>query len=141
MEKSNSVNFSRTLLLSYTVEWRRAKCKTKMMVFNCDGQDWLVAREKAVECAVECKDAQKKYNGIKLMLAYQGTKSHGSRKAQIRKHSLLTGKRMHSERILTALAKEASIARAAGKTFPVMNTDNQFASINQKFVTLYYFTA
>ena len=84
---------------------------------------------------------QKKYNGIKLTLAYQGTKSHGSRKAQIRKHSLLTGKRMHSERILTALAKEASIARAAGKTFPVMNTDNQFASINQKFVTLYYFTA
>ena len=43
MEKSDSVNFSRTLLLSYTVEWRRAKCKTKMMVFNCDGQDWLVA--------------------------------------------------------------------------------------------------
>lgn len=127
-----------SLVLRYVVENRKT---AESAAFSCD--DWLAAREQAVTLAVEQKatsEADNDYQGIRLCLEY----SDGSDAAEVRQHEILTGERMSSEDILTALHGEAEILTRCGKEFDVMNgqmEDKTFRAVNHRYATLYYFTA
>jgi hypothetical protein len=101
---------------------------------------WEIARNLAIERAIEMKDAGPKsdpYSGIQLVLELFDLGENVPRAFKI-----LTGARMYSEEILKALDSEREIIEYAGFEVDVMITNgesSQYRSIQQHFVKMFYF--
>ncbi len=107
-----------------------------------DGGDWLEEREQAIELAVKQKSdspAEEDFRGIKFYLEY----SQDASGVVALRHEILTGERMPSLMILTALHREQEILTHCGKEFEIMKGEidgETYLAVSQCYATLYYFT-
>ncbi len=126
------------------VIYKVSNSKTKeTKEFSTRKMVWSKARDKAIECAVQWKKESplsKKYQGIRLDMIY-GMEDDKDIRFVV---TLLTGHRMHSTKIISALWEEGSALQRMGIHYNV--TIMEFglfkgAVVSEKQVTLYYFTA
>lgn len=103
---------------------------------------WLDSREKAIKKALSIQKSANSYKGIKFYIEY--IRIGQSQVEEVMRHFILSGKRMQSDEILTALDKESKLMDLAGKKYEIMNTtagDVIYNAVNQFHTSLYYFTA
>ncbi len=108
-------------------------------VFECES--WLESREQAVLYAQKLKSESSvadDYKGIKLCLEFAEQPN-----GDTIQHEILTGQRMHTVDILTALHREAELLTQCDKEFEVVESqmdDDQYRAVTHRHATLYYFT-
>lgn len=109
----------------------------------------LTARNKAGKLVKSFKEGFNTYEGVKLYLVFceydEMLENDNRPNPEVRFIEILSGKRMHTPDILSALDFEARVLQGnCGESFPIMETssgDEKHIAVNQFFVTLYYFTA
>jgi hypothetical protein len=102
---------------------------------------WETQRKSAIKYALEMRDEGPElepYKGIELSLEilYNG-------EDETRAFKILTGSKMHTEDILTALETERVIIEGAGfevETQPTRFKEKTYLPIEHHFMKLYYFT-
>jgi len=129
-------------IISYTVKYPSTKKDEKWVVKTFEHDDFLEAREKAIELVKKQKEKNYEYKGIQLLLNYLEKNPEGKYKKKT--HKILTGNRMGTNKILPSLAIECQLLESANEIFPKMVTkveEKEFLAVNQAYISLYYFTA
>lgn len=108
--------------------------------FDCEHSNWLTARLNSIQFAEQLKKIGSSFFGIKVYVEY----SPDSLLPKTERHYLLSGERMHTEQVLSALHEEYNILQSANKDFEVMKCEfenKEYHAVDQKYNSLYYFTA
>ena len=129
-------------IISYSVRNEPSNVNKKFEIKNLENSDVLKARNEALELAQMLQEMNNTYRDIQLILHYKEINSRGEHKNKV--HKVLNGRRMHTHEILKSLAVESYLLEKANMEFPKMITkleEKEYESVNQGFITLYYFTA
>jgi len=128
--------------VSYTVTLPASDKNKKKVIQTFENHDFLMAREKAIQLALQGKKENDNYKGIKLTLNYREINHQG--KVLKRNLEILTGAKMKTGKLFQRLAFEATILKKQNKEFNetlMIYEDEQYYLVSQNYISLFNFTS